>query len=212
MLRRYGLLVSALVAMAVLAPVTDASARRGASTSCKSKAGKGTLAKSRGVYAFQSKTGFYYVCSGRGKVRKLPDQNDPEGSIGSPFVIAGSYLAWVNTETEGIGPSTDEVYVMNVKTGKITVNAVECWPGGSNGNENVQAMVLASDGSVAWLAAQSPFEASGPTGPYVVVRIGSDRLQSTLAQGPDISGLTTGSDGSTVSWTANGVAASAPLA
>jgi len=206
-------LVFALVAVAVLAPATGASARRGAA-SCKSKAGRGALAKSGGVYAFHNaKTGLYYVCSGRGKVRKLPNQNDPEGSIGNTFVIAGSYLAWVNTETQGVGPSDDEVYVMNVKTGKITVNAVECWPGGSNNDETVQAMVLASDGSVVWLAAQSPFQTPGPiTGPYVVVRIGSDGSQSTLAQGPDISGLTASSDGSTVSWTANGVAASAPLA
>jgi hypothetical protein len=66
---------------------------------------------------------------------------------------------------------------------------------------------------VAWLAAQSPPNTSGPiTGPYVVVRIGSDGSQSTLAEGPDISGLTASSNRSTVSWTANGVATSAPLA
>jgi len=156
------------------------------------------------------------VCSRTGKVRALPGQGDgPEDSLGG-FVINGSWLAYTNTLlVDPVAPTDDYVYVVNVKTGKRLVNGVISWPGpGSdldNSGSSVSAIVLAPDGSVAWLAGLSP-AGGGPVSALAVVRIQAGGTQSTLAQGPDLTGLSASGNGATVSWTQNGAPASAPLA
>ena len=97
---------------------------------------------------------------------------------------------------------------MSVTTGRLTINQAFAWPDQNTGNNNasVSSIVLAPDGSVAWLSGLSA-TGGGPTTSYSVVRIGSDGTQSTLAQGTNISGLTASPDGATVSWTNDGVPA-----
>jgi hypothetical protein len=147
-------------------------------------------------------------------VRTLPNQDGGMTNELGEFVIAGSYLAWDDTVlSDPVAPVDDYVSVMRVTTGRLPINQAFAWPDQNTGNTNasVVGIVLAPDGSVAWLSGLAPI-GGGPTSSYSVVRIGSDGTQSTLAQGTNISGLAASSDGSTVSWTNNGVPGSAPLA
>ena len=191
-------------------------AARRRAPSCKRLAGRQPAARAGGVYVFQKSNGLFYVCSRTGKVRALPGQGDgPEDSLGG-FVINGSWLTYTNTLlVDPVAPTDDYVYVVNVKTGKRLVNGVISWPGpGSdldNSGSGVSAIVLAPDGSVAWLAGLSP-AGGGPVSALAVVRIQAGGTQSTLAQGPDLTGLSASGNGATVSWTQNGAPASAPLA
>jgi hypothetical protein len=209
------LLVAVLVSALVALPATASARHRGRpAPTCKRLAGKNPAAHSRGVYVYQSKGGNYVVCSGRGKVRKLPNQDGGLTNDLSLFVIAGNFVAWDDSMLiNPVAPVDDYVSVLNVKTGKLRVNEAFSWPDQNTGNSqtSVLAIVLAPNGSVAWLSALAPI-GGGPQSAFSVMRIGSDGGQSTLAQGPNISGLTASSDGSTVSWTNNGVPASAPLA
>jgi hypothetical protein len=203
--------VPALLAL----PATAAARHRGrAAPTCKRIAGKNPAAASQGVYVFQIKSGNYRVCSGRGKVRTLPNQDGGLTNQLSQFVISGKYLAWDDTFLDNpLSPVNDYVSVVNVATGRVPINQAFAWPDQNTGNNNasVLGIVLAPDGSVAWLSAISPI-GGGPNSAYSVVPIGSDGAQATLAQGTNISGLAASSDGSTVSWTNNGTPASAPLA
>ena len=98
-------------------------------------------------------------------------------------------------------------------TGRLTINQAFAWPDQNTGNNDasVSGIVLAPDGSVAWLSGLAA-TGGGPTTSYSVVRMGLEGTRSMLAQGTNISGLTASADGATVSWTNNGVPGSAPLA
>ena len=147
-------------------------------------------------------------------MRTLPNQDGGLTDSLGQFAIGGKYLAWADTELiNPAAPVDDYVSVMNLSTGRLTITLAFAWPDQNIGNNNasVLGIVLAPDGSVAWLSALSPI-GGGPQSAFSVIRIGSDGGQSTLAQGTNISGLTASSDGATVSWTNDGVAASAPLA
>ena len=205
----------AVVPLLLALPATAAARHRPRpAPTCKRIAGKHPAAASRGVYVFQVSSGNFKVCSGRGKVRTLPNQDGGMTNELGQFVIAGNYLAWDDTELiNPAAPVDDYVSVMSVTTGRLTINQAFAWPDQNTGNNNasVSGIVLAPDGSVAWLSGLSA-TGGGPTTSYSVVRIGSDGTQSTLAQGTNISGLTASPDGATVSWTNNGVPGSAPLA
>jgi hypothetical protein len=206
-------LVAAVVLAMFALPATAAARHRPAPT-CKRIAGKNPTAASHGVYVFKNRSGNYRVCSGRRKVRTLPNQDGGLTNELGQFVISGKYLAWDDTVLiDPVAPVDDYVSVMNVATGRVPINQAFAWPDQNTGNNNafVSAIVLASDGAVAWLSGLAPI-GGGPTSAYSVVRIGSDGTQSTLAQGTNIGGLAASSDGSMVSWTNDGTTASAPLA
>ena len=207
--------VSALLAVVLADMAGAARHRHRAAPACKRLAGKHPVAASRGIYVFSKANGNFYVCSGRGKVRLLPNQSGGLDDQLGTFVIAGTFLAWVDTSLiDPVAPVNDYVDVMNVKTGKLVVNSVLSWPPDvpmGNNETSVMALVLAPDGSVAWLAGLSAVGGAS-TGTSAVVLLPVGVAQSTLAQGMNISGLSATPDGTTVSWTQNGVPASSPLA
>jgi hypothetical protein len=210
------LLVLVVVSALLVLPATAAARHRGRpAPECRRLAGKHPVAAAHGVYVFLAKGGnTYKVCAGRGKVRTLPNQDGGLTNQLSQFTIAGNFLAWDDTELiDPVAPTDDYVSVMNVTTGKQLVSLAFSWPNQNTGNNNasVVTIVLAPDGSVAWLSALAAL-GGGPNSAFSVVRIGSDGSQSTLAMGPDLSALTASANGATVSWTDNGNAASAPLA
>jgi hypothetical protein len=201
-------------------PAARDARRRG--RTCRSRAGKNTVARSGGVYVYQQVNLTLLVCSGRGKVRVLPNQDQGTFLTLGNLVITGTWLAWANTsQPDPLDPEIDSVYVMNVRTGKVLVNGVSAWPDQEPTscpawvpcltNQSVVGMVLAPNGSVAWLANISPLD-GGPATAFSVVHIGANGAQSTLAQGSNLAGLSASANGVTVSWTQNGVPASAPLA
>jgi hypothetical protein len=135
----------------------------------------------------------------------------PDGSAGVELVrLAGSDVTFMELDS-----GTFYIVVVNLRTGKVLHKALTGpyrkgnYEPNSGGNSPAQALVIKSDGSVAWIA--SNVEKYVNHAYYYELHV-IDKLGSrTITAGTEINPTSLALAGSTLYWTQGGKAMSAPL-
>jgi hypothetical protein len=143
----------------------------------------------------------------------------PEGFEGIEYLkLAGSIVAYTETFTrgEGFGPPYAGFFitVRNLRTGKMLHNVPtgppnKIEPNNNSGSGSAQAIVVKSDGSVAWIAGNSEKYTKNTS--YYELHIIDKSGGQTIAAGTEINPKSLALAGSTLYWTQGGKPMSAPL-
>jgi hypothetical protein len=174
-----------------------------------------------------------FACANSAKRAYYLGRESYGGRFGSvetgPVALAAAVVAYHIGESPLTGPSIDEIRVRNLRTGKLLRRLSSGSPltSGNSGLGNTMAIVVKSDGSVAWTTywletgplrvKQCPPECA-PGGPqyewekvYTAVHV-SDKLGSRLiASGENVEPHSLALTGSTLYWTQGGKPMSAVL-
>jgi hypothetical protein len=156
---------------------------------------------------------FFYGCAfSSERARRLPGQSCCEVDVVSGFQLQGRYVAYRSLNQEPAATqANDTLYVYDVKTGQIKVQATAVPPANTSQSSFISSIVVKANGSVAWIGGlqTGPSEAdyqvqtidSAGTGP-VTVDHGNDIAPGSLAKA---------SDGLSVYWIRGGIAKNTPL-
>ena len=186
-------------------PVASASA----ATSCRAASisrGATIQTATETAVVFEKRDNIYACLFKRGKVRRL--------EIAHRYALSGRYLAYAYTGS-AIGDEVDSLGVLDLKTGKPKnldpVDNNGNFPGELQTQQTVDAFVLTSNGTIAWLQGTSNGRVEEGS-PNEVHTIGVDGVRRVLDQGNIADGsLALSSDRKTLYWAKDGVARSAPL-
>jgi len=148
-----------------------------------------------------------------GRLRTLRNP-DPSFNVLSDFTLAGRYVAYqLSNEEPAAAIATSSIYVVDLRTGKTKVNA-DAWPPGFPPMQEfsyfAEAIVLRSNGSVAWIA--KALGNTPPDEPILVARRVGTRT-TVLDRGKDIAtdSLALARSGKTIYWTRGSTTKSASL-
>jgi hypothetical protein len=156
---------------------------------------------------------FFYGCAfSSERARRLPGQSCCEVDVVSGFQLQGRYVAYRSLNQEPAATqANDTLYVYDVKTGQIKVQATAVPPGTTPGSTFVSSVVLKANGSVAWIGGAQ----TGQSGADYQVQIDETAGPGpvTVDQGTDIApdSLAKASDGLSIYWIRGGVAKNTPL-
>jgi hypothetical protein len=156
---------------------------------------------------------FFYGCAfSSERARRLPGQSCCEVDVVSGFQLQGRYVAYRSLNQEPAATqANDTLYVYDVKTGQIKVQATAVPPGTTPGSTFVSSVVLKANGSVAWIGGAQ----TGQSGADYQVQIDETAGPGpvTVDQGTDIApdSLAKASDGLSIYWVRGGVAKNTPL-
>jgi hypothetical protein len=156
---------------------------------------------------------FFYGCAfSSERARRLPGQSCCEVDVVSGFQLQGRYVAYRSLNQEPAATqANDTLYVYDVKSGQIKVQATAVPPGNTPGSTFVSSIVLKANGSVAWIGGAQ----TGQSGADYQVQIDDTAGPGpvTVDQGTDIApdSLAKASDGLSIYWIRGGVAKNTPL-
>ena len=156
---------------------------------------------------------FFYGCAfSSERARRLPGQSCCEVDVVSGFQLQGRYVAYRSLNQEPAATqANDTLYVYDVKTGQIKVQATAVPPGNTPGSTFVSSIVLKANGSVAWIGGAQTGQSGADYQVQIDDTVGPGPV--TVDQGTDIApdSLAKASDGLSIYWIQGGVAKNAPL-
>ena len=156
---------------------------------------------------------FFYGCAfSSERARRLPGQSCCEVDVVSGFQLQGRYVAYRSLNQEPAATqANDTLYVYDVMTGQIKVQATAVPPGNTPGSTFVSSIVLKANGSVAWIGGVQT--GPGQTDYQVQTEDSTGTDPVTVDHGDDIApgSLGKASDGLSIYWIRGGVAKTAPL-
>jgi hypothetical protein len=178
--------------------------------SCLTKGETVARKNSSRLYVVESKGGqqAYFACSTR-YGRHVPVLKDCCDQIGTPSAGFNGDFAVVHSVFYGIdGEAGGGVEVWNLRTGRRLGGAADVSEDGFSDSEGASPLLLQTDGRLAWIGTAAGDE---DLGKVVEVRTLVGKKAATLDSGTGIDARSLKVSGSTVTWTKDGAAKSAPL-